>query len=429
MEKDLPAMSTKPNQSGVAIPGGVPLTGNGIAYAWVIVAVCTLILFGAQGIARFGYTVVLPAMQKSLQMNNMMAGMLATANLVGYLALSVIGGALAAHFGPRKVIATGVAVAGVGMLLTGTAGSFVEAALWRGLTGIGSGATIVSAMAVTSAWFPPQRRGLAAGIVVSGASLGMIIIGPVAPQLMKAYGDGGWRFCWYIFGVVTLGIALCAALFLRNNPASAQSSAASGAKGGGLQWGRVYRSGSVWHLGLVYVAYGFSYIIYMTFFVKRLMADGGYTKEAAGQLFMTMGWCSIFCGMIWGAVSDRVGRKYALMTVYLLHAAAFAMFALWPTPLGFTLSAVIFGFSAWSIPAIMAAACGDVLGPRMAPAALGFITLFFGLGQAVGPSVAGAMADATGSFVQPLLLASGIALVGAVGAATLRPVKVDDSMQ
>jgi MFS family permease len=165
----------------------------------------------------------------------------------------------------------------------------------------------------------------------------------------------------------------------------------------------------------------------MTFFVKRLMADGGYSKEAAGNLFMTMGWCSIFCGMIWGAISDRLGRKHALLMVYLVHTVAFALFALCPTPLGFTCSAVLFGLSAWSIPAIMAAACGDVLGPRMAPAAFGFITLFFGVGQAIGPSVAGAMADASGSFVSPLLLASGVALVGALGAATLRPVKAEAS--
>jgi MFS family permease len=425
-------MTLSSRQSGVeqaVLPGGGAASANVVGYAWVIVALGTLVLFGAQGIARFGYTVVLPSMQKSLGMNNTMAGMLATANLVGYLSLSVIGGALAAHFGPRKVITTGVVVAGAGMLLTGTAGSFFEAALWRGLTGVGSGATIVPAMGLMAAWFPPQRRGLATGIVVGGASLGMIIIGPVAPLLMKAYGEGGWRFCWYIFGAVTLGIALCTALFLRNRPDSSRAATTASAKGGGLQWGRVYRAASVWHLGFVYVAYGFSYIIYMTFFVKRLMADGGYSREAAGGLFMTMGWCSIFCGMIWGAVSDRIGRKYALMVVYLVHAVAFGLFALWPTPAGFTISAVLFGFSAWSIPAIMAAACGDVLGPRLAPAALGFITLFFGIGQAIGPSVAGAMADASGSFVSPFLLAAGVALLGALGAATLRPVKIDDSLQ
>jgi MFS family permease len=108
--------------------------------------------------------------------------------------------------------------------------------------------------------------------------------------------------------------------------------------------------------------------------------------------------------------------------VYLIHTIAFSMFALWPGMPGFTLSAILFGLSAWSIPAIMAAACGDILGPRLAPAALGFITLFFGIGQAVAPSVAGIIADAADSFSPAFLLAGGVALLGALGAFLLRPV-------
>jgi len=77
--------------------------------------------------------------------------------------------------------------------------------------------------------------------------------------------------------------------------------------------------------------------------------------------------------------------------------------------------------SAWSLPAIMAATCGDVLGPALAPAALGFITLFFGLGQALGPSLAGALADATGTFAQAYVLAGVVAVLGAGGASLLRP--------
>jgi MFS family permease len=134
-----------------------------------------------------------------------------------------------------------------------------------------------------------------------------------------------------------------------------------------------------------------------------------------------MGWVSLVCGLLWGTVSDVIGRRRALIIVFLIHAVAFSLFALLPTPTGFTLSAVLFGLSAWSIPAIMAAACGDVLGPRLAPAALGLITLLFGIGQAVAPSVAGAMADASGSFVTALLLAAGVALLGALGAFFLRP--------
>jgi hypothetical protein len=55
-------------------------------YAWIILAVGTLVVFGALGLARFGYTMVLPAMQLELGLNNTQAGGLATANLIGYLA-------------------------------------------------------------------------------------------------------------------------------------------------------------------------------------------------------------------------------------------------------------------------------------------------------------------------------------------------------
>jgi MFS family permease len=85
---------------------------------------------------------------------------------------------------------------------------------------------------------------------------------------------------------------------------------------------------------------------------------------------------------------------------------------------------VLFGLTAWSIPAIMAAACGDMLGPRLAPAALGFVTLFFGVGQAAGPAVHGLIADATGSHLPGMLLAAAVAALGALGAGLLRPVVV-----
>lgn len=398
-------------------------------YGWIVLAVGTLVVFGALGLARFGYTVVLPSMQASLRMDNTQAGVLASANLAGYLALSVIGGALAARFGPRVVIAFGLLLAGSGMLLTGLAGTFLPAALWRALTGIGSGASNVPVMGLLMAWFATRRRGLASGIAATGSSLGLIFVGPLVPRILAVYGERGWRVSWWIFGGLTLGIALLAWFILRNRPGELGINVLGSSTGevkpaphaSGLQWGRVYRSIQVWHLGLVYIAFGFSYIIYLTFFTKRLISEAGYSQAAAGALFMTMGWFSLLCGLIWGGISDIIGRKRALTIVYLVHAVSFSLFALWPTPPGLTLSAILFGLTAWSIPAIMAAACGDVLGPRMAPAALGFITLFFGVGQAIGPSVAGAMADASGTFTPAYLLAGGVALLGALGSLILRP--------
>lgn len=384
-------------------------------------------MFGALGLARFGYTMLLPPMQAALDLDNTQAGALATANLVGYLALTVIGGALASHVGPRIVIALGLAVAALGMLLTGLAETFGAALGWRALTGIGSGASNVPVMALLSAWFVQRRRGLAAGIGVTGSSLALILLGPLVPRLLADHGEDGWRLCWFSFAGLTLLIAILALLVLRNRPAdvglrpvgTSREATPAISVADGLHWGSVYRAGIIWHVGLVYVAFGFSYIIYMTFFTKYLVAEAHYSAVEAGRLFMTMGWVSLLCGLIWGWASDHIGRKGALITVYLIQAVAFGLFALWPSPTGLTLSAVLFGLTAWSIPAIVAALCGDLLGARLAPAGLGFVTLFFGIGQAIGPSAAGAVADATGSLAPAMLLAAGAALLGAIGSLLL----------
>lgn len=409
--------SEQPNQQKVALYN---------YYCWVVLGVGTLVVLGALGLGRFGYTAVLPAMQTGLSMDNTQAGFMASINLIGYLTLSVIGGALSARFGPRRVVVVGLIFVATGMVMTGLSDSFLMAAIGRCVTGFGSGAANVAVMGMWGAWFPTKKRGLASGIAVTGSSLGLITVGPLVPQLLAVYGAGGWRICWYYYATATFLIALLAFFFIRLPPAlNPVDRATPTAAATGLAWGLVYRSSPVWRLGIVYMANGFSYIIFMTFFIKRLVGEGGYSRVEAGSLFMTMGWASLFCGVAWGLVSDIIGRRRALITVYLIHTIAFAMFALWPTSTGFTIAAILFGFTAWSIPAIMAATCGDILGSRLAPAALGFITLFFGIGQAVAPSLAGAMADASGSFTTAYILAAAVALVGAVGSTLLKPASTE----
>jgi MFS family permease len=194
----------------------------------------------------------------------------------------------------------------------------------------------------------------------------------------------------------------------------------STASHGHVSWRRLYFSASVWHLGAVYFCFGFAYMIYLTFFSKRLIADIGYTEQTAGTLFMILGWASLPCGILWGWIADIIGRKAAMTIILLIQALAFALFALWTDTAGLTVSAVLYGLTAWGIPSIMAVTCGDIVGPVMAPAAYGFLTLFHGLGQATGPYVAGRMADALPSFTPAYLVASGVALLGALGMALLR---------
>jgi MFS family permease len=107
--------------------------------------------------------------------------------------------------------------------------------------------------------------------------------------------------------------------------------------------------------------------------------------------------------------------------VFGLQGGSFLLFGLSQEGWGVYGSAVLFALTAWSVPALMAALCGDLLGARLAPAALGLITLVFGLGQALGPYLAGVVADATNSFAPAFLVAGATALlVGGGGSLTLQ---------
>lgn len=408
---------------GIPSPHDGAVCANSRFQAGVVLVIVVLVTFSSLGLARFGYSVVLPSMQRDLGLTNTQTGALATANLIGYLAVAVISGALAAHFGARRVITVGLAMAGVGMLLSGMLSSVAGLAVSRAITGCGSAAGNVPAISLLAMWFGARNRGRAAGVGVTGSSFALILLGPLVPKVLARFPENGWRVCWMGFGVVTLLIAVGAGLLLRDrssgSPEEGEHAPVASSPPDRPRLLDVYRSAHVWHLGAVYAAFGFSYIIYLTFFFRHLTGALSYTREVAGTLFMVLGWASLFCGVLWGALSDHIGRRRSLMLVCTLHAVAFGLFGVTRSHSALMVSAILFGLSAWSVPAIMAATCGDVMGARLAPAALGFVTLFLGIGQALGPTIAGMLADATNSFTPAFLLAAVIALLGAVSAGLL----------
>jgi MFS family permease len=406
-------------------------------YGWIIVGTGVLGVMGALGLGRFGYTVILPAMKEALQLNYSQMGLLGTGNLIGYLCFSLLGGFWASRHGPKIVIIWSLALVAASLLVTGWVAGFYGALAARVFTGIGSAGSNVPIMGLASAWFAPRRRGLAAGILVAGSGLGVLLTGLFLPGLIRAQGAEGWRWAWYYLAALALVITLICRWFLKDSPAEkgliplgaeetpppppvAKTHKAARPVAPVLDWGSVYKNPALWLLGLVYFAFGFSYIIYATFFSAHVIKAGSLTQAEAGGIWSLVGLVSLASGFIWGGISDKIGRRAALAIVFCLHTFAFGIFAFATTTWGFYVSALAFGISAWSIPSIMAAFAGDMVGARLAPAALGKITVIFGVGQALGPYVAGKLADYGGTFLYAFLLAAAVAFLGAVGALFLK---------
>lgn len=388
-------------------------------YRWVILAIGFLGIFGAAGLSRFGYSAVLPDMQVALGLSGAASGSLASWNLAGYTVMALVGGFLAARFGPRKVVTTGMVVTAAGMLLTGLSGGLATASAARFLTGLGNGVVMAPSVILMSAWFETRQLGLASAIASSGTGLGLVVAGPVVPRIIESAGGTGWRMAWYFFAAVALLMAIMTAVLERDRPYQApveNPPPRQERKTIRADLMSVLRSGYAWHLGFVYFLYGFAYLIYYTFFQKRLTADLGLSSETAGNLFLIAGAASLVFGVLWGAVSDRIGRGRTLAAVFVADAAAACLFAFRPGLAGLVVSAVIFGSGVFSVPGLMGAACGDRFDAKLAYAAFGFVTFFIGAGQALGPYVGGLLEDGFGSLGPSYLVSAGVFILGAIAA-------------
>jgi MFS family permease len=402
-------------------------------YAWVIAAMGTFVVMGAIGFARFGYTLILPKMLTDLNLTDVQTGYIATSNLLGYLIFSLVCGLIATRYGPKIVIVLSLIVTAAGLFCTGLSNSYAAAAFWRFIAGSGGGGANVPMMGLISAWFSSKNRGLASGIITSGSSFALLISGLVLPPLMASgrtipllanSGLGnGWRIGWYLLGVITLLIAAAAGLVLRNraalpSPKEAISSSIKTRPTRILSFG-ILRSKNFWILASLYAIFGFSYVIFATFFARYLTGEAALSERTAGSLWSGIGAVSIISGFLWGAASDRFGRKIALICIFTLQASAYLIFSVGQAMPAYIIASFLFALTAWSIPAVMGAAIGDIFGPQAAPALFGLITMIFGAGQALGPTIAGAVAEQAGSFSPAYKIAAAVALAGAIIATRL----------
>jgi predicted MFS family arabinose efflux permease len=246
------------------------------------------------------------------------------------------------------------------------------------------------------------------------------------PAILERSGTGGWRICWYVLGSMAIASAVLCLAWLRNRPEEMgiaplgetdleRQARNVGRSSGQRSLGPLFRSAVLWHLAGVYFAFGFSYIIYSTFFIRHLTGEGGLTAGEAGLIWLRVGLISVASGFVWGAFSDRWGRRKALLCVFAIQSISFLAMGLGRCGAWVEVSAGLFAVSAWSVPALMAALAGDMFGARLAPAALGLLTIVFGLGQTTGPYVAGRMADTLHSLAPAFVLAGLVALILGMG--------------
>jgi MFS family permease len=375
-----------------------------------------LCILACLGFGRFALGMLLPSMAGTLHLSYSQMGFISTANFLGYLASVLVSAHWAGRIGSRRLIFLALLTVAVSMALVSRATGFLSVLLLYMVTGIGSGATNVPVMGLVAAWFSSAKRGRAAGFIVIGSGFAIMLSGRLIPSLNRWIGPEGWRTSWLLLAGFVVLIAFVAFGLLRDAPGEkglapvgSDEAAAPVDSGPGGAEVNIYRQGIIYHLGAIYFLFGYTYVIYATFIVTTLVRERGFSESLAGNFWMWVGFLSLFSGPVFGTLSDRIGRKAGLMIVFAMQGVSYLLVATNLPGAFLYLSIVFFGFVAWSIPSIMAAAIGDYVGSKKSAAAIGFVTFIFGFGQIAGPAVAGVLAERTGSFSSSFYMAAAFA--------------------
>ena len=373
-------------------------------YGWVITFTGTAVILACLGLGRFALGMLLPAMRGPLELSYSHMGFISTGNFIGYIFAVALAGFVAKRFGARLTISLGLVMIGVTMLLVGCANHYLQVLMLYVVTGVGSGLSNVPLMGLVSHWFLKDTRGRAAGIMISGNGLAILFAGFYVPWINGAFGMGAWRYGWMTMGFIVLGIAVIAGILLRNEPKDKDTTPmgrqeAIPNRDPDTHAGHpAHPKRLMIHLGLIYALFGSTYVVYATFIVTTLISDYGFPEQVAGQFWSAVGALSLFSGTFFGWLSDRLGRRTGLLIVFTLFSITYGLVGMHLAREWLYTSIALYGIAVWSVPTIMAAAVGDYLGPESAVKAFGFITLFFGMGQIIGPACAGFLADAFGDF-------------------------------
>jgi sugar phosphate permease len=268
-------------QAGVDLP--LP---TGIHYGCIIVGVGSLVLFSCFGLARYAFTMLIPGMQAGLDLSYDRIGFIGTGNFVGYLISVILATPVMRRIGAWMTIAAGLLLLSLCVIGLSAAHGFLNSLSLYFLVGLGGGFANIPMMALLTYWFRSEQRGKAVGLVIGSNGAGIILAGFLVPMLNRLYGANGWRSGWLFLGLLCLAVSISATLFLRNSPGEVGLEPVGRAvpPNPDRYIGQERRGDGIilLKLGLLYLAFGVTFIVYVTFIVTTMIKEYGFSEARAG---------------------------------------------------------------------------------------------------------------------------------------------------
>jgi predicted MFS family arabinose efflux permease len=364
--------------------------------AFLIAFAGSIALAAALGIGRFVYTPILPPMVDALGFTKSTAGLIASANFLGYL----IGAFLVASpilGGSRRAWLLGALVTSA--ITTGAMGLTDSVALFVALRFVGGAASafvlVLASTLVLERLAEAGRAGLSA-LCFAGVGIGIAISAMLVAAMLRAGHD--WQSLWLASGALSLVAAIAVGVLLRPDSVPARRNE---------QEKRTARRTLI-RLIAAYGLFGFGYVITATFLVA-IVRTTPTIRSLEPVIWCVFGLAAAPSVALWTRIAASLGASRAFALACLVEAIGVAASVVSQTAPGIFLSAVLVGGTFMGLTALgliqaRTLAAGD---PRRA---LAYMTGAFGTGQIIGPALAGVLSDRLGSFTVPSIVAA-IALI------------------
>lgn len=440
---------------------------------WIVVAGAILIQLCLGAI--YAWSVFTPGLVKALAdggsygFTKLQTQLVFSAGLAVFAIVMVAAGRMQAKTGPRPIAMAGGVVLGAGYILGGFLGkTFAMQLLCIGVIGgAGIGLAYVVPIAVCVKWFP-DKKGMITGLAVAGFGFGatlwvklaggfssLLWLVPMKYEGLIAatslMGLPGIQSVFIIYGVVFLVCVLLGSIVMLNPPAGYQpagwtpppATAAQATGAVNLTEGEMLGTPQFYALWLTFMGSAMAGLMVIgciaLFGVDALQARGAAAdaiaaKATAGSAMALFAILNGLGRIIWGTVSDTLGRKASIFLMCMLQGAImFAFYYIGGSNLGLIAGACIIGFNFGGNFALFPAATADYFGNKNVGTNYGWVFLSYGVAGIAGPFIAGYFSGAVpkdaelavrlNSWFMPFAIAGTACFLAALLSLTLKPPK------
>ncbi len=360
-----------------------------------------LALAAAMGVGRFVYTPILPSMLAGLGLTTAAAGLVASANFLGYLAGAVAAAAIGAAGPRRQLLLVALLASALTTAAMGLATSLPVFLILRFAGGAASAFVLIFASALVLDWLAAAGRSGLAAVHFAGVGAGIAISAILVAELAARGCD--WRCLWVVSGAVCLAsLAVVARLLPGEHGPQGTSAPARGA--------RLDRQ--LLPLIAAYGLFGFGYVITATFLSTIVRTTPGLAT-AEPVIWLAVGLAAVPSVALWTWIGRRIGSPRAFAVAAVVEAAGVAASVLATTPPAVIAAAALLGGTFMGLTALGLTAARD-LAEGDARSNIALLTASFGLGQTIGPAFAGLAHDLGGGFLLPSLVAAAALVLAAI---------------